>query len=260
MRRHQTRKERSKAIKEAMIRLAMESDDFRLASSRFQMCLARQIGSAGMVGDADPAAYCKLVICEPCQSARFSEEHSDLLARISAKLRQGFKGTVISVTLSSPISSLHAAESIVDRMLRAWSRFSDRKGFQSVAEGYARTVRLEVDIQADAAACHTSILMLAVRTHRLQTSQDWHLAWARNAGCEADRVTHFNVVSAAAPTALGQISAETQRITRIGIDPGELCEFVDTKPTCDPRKLKQIMRALRGRKLIRACRDLATID
>lgn len=253
-----SRKDRTKAVSEAMSRLAMQSQDLQLASSRFAICVARHHGADSTAHQESASNYCRLVVCEPCQITRFAEEHNGLLGRIAMCFERGFKNQLLSVTVSSPLVTFLDAEVVVDRMLGAWTRLSDRKAFQSVAHGYARTVRLEVDVQANAVCCHTSVLMISERTHGFQTSEDWLTAWIRHPKCGSDHITYFKKIDPLKPDAWSEVDAEVVRITRIGLDPGELCEFVDTQPACDPTKLGHVLKALRGRKLIRSGRGLAS--
>lgn len=257
MRKHRkdSKKDRAHAVNEAMARLALGSEDFRLASSRLNMCLARQIGAAGSIGIANPAGYCRLVICEACQISRCMQEHTQLLSRIHQSLSDKEPALLCSVTLSSPLVSLPEAEATVDRMLRSWQRLADRKAFQSAFHGYARTVRLEIDASMNAACCHTNILAIRARHSAFRDSSDWHTAWQRNRGSDHDLVSYYSVIDMSAPGGQEKLDAQALRITCIGVDPGELCEFVDLRPACNPEKLGHVLRALKGRKLIHVGRS-----
>ena len=118
------------------------------------------------------------------------------------------------------------------------------------------TVRLDVDMENDAATCHTSVLMLAERMHALQTRNAWLTQWSSASGAQQDRISYFCAIAQTDPGLETKLAKEVERITKIGIDPGELCEFVDVQPVCDPIKLGYVLRALKGRKLIRTGRGL----
>ncbi|MCB1484692.1 MAG: protein rep [Hyphomicrobiaceae bacterium] len=248
--------DRRLAVNAALNALASQSADFSLAVARFQTCLDRSVIGQKTGQDAGLQGHCKLVICEPCQRVRFLEERTELLSRVRAVYDRSLHTSIMSVTLSSPVVTLHEIGNHVDRMILAWSRLVERKSFQSVTAGFARVVRLEVDMEKNAAICHTSILMIAERSHAFHSEEAWKAAWfSIGRSCQEDRVSYFHAIAHEDPAATARLEAEVDRIAYIGVDPLELCEFVDTTPTCDPVKLGHVLHALKGRKLIRTGRN-----
>lgn len=247
---------RAVAVQSAMASLASATIELQAASRRFHTCVERLVTSESIALDS-AGRHCKLVICEPCQAARCSAEHEQLLRRIRAAHEAKPVVRIGSVSLTSRAGTFLDAEVLVDRMIRSWTEFSARKSFQSQICGYARTLRLEVDVTTNVIVCHTSVIALYDRKGDLTTAQAWQDAWTRLPGCDFDLASYYWAHTPVPNVDWHAMDREVRRITRIGLDPGELCEFVDIEPICDPTKLHHVLRALKGRKLIRAGRRLA---